>query len=90
MGVKGISPTNERELIMANPCGKTRTVDNPYEVWQSFDGTWTWNVLKKWQVDDNKHMARWFCVVVTPMTGPSGDMGDVYVSEIKDNAHRIR
>ena len=25
---------------MKNPYGKTRKADNPYEVWESFDGTW--------------------------------------------------
>lgn len=73
-----------------NPCGKTRPIGKPYEVWQSRDGTWTWYVLKKWQVDDAKPYARWFCQVVTPMTGPSGDLGDVYVSDIKQYATRIR
>lgn len=57
-----------------------RTKDNPYEVWQG--GDWTWNVLKKWQADDNKPFGRWFCNVVTPMC-PNGELGDVYVSEIK-------
>ena len=70
----------------ANPCLKERKVGNPYEVWVS--GDWTWNVLKKWQADDNKPYARWFCHVVTPMTGPSGDLGDVYVQDIKRNARR--
>lgn len=70
-----------------NPCGKTRPADRPYEVWQS--GEWTWNVLKKWQADDDKPNARWFCLVITPYTGPSGDMGDVYVSEIKRNARLV-
>ncbi len=63
-----------------NECAKMRPKDKPYEVWQA--GDWTWRVLKKWQVDDNKPFARWFCNVVTPMM-PEGEMGDVYVSEIK-------
>ena len=72
---------------MKNECAKTRPVDNPYEVWVA--GDWTWNVLKKWQVNDDKPYARWFCQVVTPMTGPRGDLGDVYVSDIKGTAVRI-
>lgn len=59
--------------------------ETPYEVWKSLDGTWTWEVLKKWQADDNKQGARWFCNVITPFV-PDGEMGDVYVSEIKENA----
>lgn len=74
---------------MKNTQSKTRPDSNPYEIWRSFDGSWTWNVLKKWQADDNKPYARWFCRVVTPFTGPSGDLGDVYVSEIKSNANLV-
>lgn len=51
-------------------------------------GEWQWHVLKKWQADDSKPYARWFCKVYTDMT-PEGEMGDVYVSEIKDNAVRV-
>ena len=73
---------------MKNPCAKTVKRENAYEVWQSFDGTWTWYCLKKWQSDDAKPYARWFCSVVTPMC-PYGELGDVYVSEIKSNARQI-
>ena len=83
---------------MKNLCGKTRKRDNPYEVWQA--GDWFWLVLKKWQADDKKPYARWFCDVYTPMTGGSfdlatmkpigsSDMGDVYVQEIKSVARCI-
>lgn len=72
---------------MKNECAKTRPTSNPYEVWQY--GNWTWNVLKKWQVDDDKPYARWFCQVITPMTGPDGDLGDVYVADIREHAARI-
>lgn len=72
---------------MKNPCAKTVKRENAYEVWSN--GNWTWYVLKKWQVDDNKPFARWFCDVVTPMC-PNGEMGDVYVSDIKTCATRIR
>lgn len=73
---------------MKNLCGKTRPVSDPYEVWVA--GSWTWNVLKKWQGDDDKPYARWFCQVVTPMTGPSGDLGDCYVADIKGHARRVK
>ena len=74
---------------MKNLCGKTRPVSNPYEVWQSLDGSWIWNVLKKWQADDNKPYGRWFCNVVTPIV-PHGELGDVYVCDIKKYARRIK
>lgn len=72
---------------MKNLCGKTVDRAHAYEVWQA--GSWTWYVLKKWQADDNKPYARWFCDVVTPMC-PDGEMGDVYVSEIKSQAVKIQ
>ncbi len=73
---------------MKNTMAKMRPKSDPYEVWVSFDGTWTWNVLKKWQADDNKPYARWFCNVVTPIV-PEGELGDVYVAEIKANARKV-
>jgi hypothetical protein len=72
---------------MANCCAKTRPANDPYEIWQA--GNWTWYVLKKWQADDNKPYARWFCLVKTPIV-PEGEYGDVYVSEIKGHAVRIK
>lgn len=74
---------------MKNTQSKTVTKENAYEVWQTSDGSWTWYVLKKWQADDNKAYARWFCLVTSPIV-PEGEMGDVYVSEIKSNATRIK
>lgn len=69
-----------------NLCAKTVKSDKAYEVWVY--GSWEWRVLKKWQADDNKEYARWFCLVKSNMC-PDGEMGDVYVSEIKSVAHRI-
>jgi hypothetical protein len=79
-------------MVMKNPYAKTRPKDNPYEVWQSLpidSGVWTWNVLKKWQIDDNKPYARWFCFVTSPIV-PEGEYGDVYVSEIKSYATLVK
>lgn len=70
-----------------NLCGKTRPVSDPYEVWQTPNGSWTWEVLKKYQVDDNKPYARWFCNVTSPFCT---EMGDVYVSEIISAAIRVK
>lgn len=72
-----------------NPHKKTVSRENAHEVWQTPDGQWTWYVLKKWQNDDNKPFARWFCDVVTPIV-PDGEKGDVYVKEIKEVAKRIK
>lgn len=73
-----------------NPCGKMVKRENAYEVWQA--GSWTWYVLKKWQAPSKEATnpyARWFCDVVTPIC-PDGEMGDVYVKDIKDHAVRIK
>lgn len=71
-----------------NLCAKTRKKEDPYEVWAN-DSGWTWRVLKKWQVDDNKPYARWFCYVTSPFTQGGGDMGDVYVKDIKNHAVKV-
>lgn len=66
-----------------NLCGKTRGVNNPYEVWVL--GQWEWRVLKKYQRPDKEKenpQARWFCAVSSPMTGNGYEMGDTYVREI--------
>ena len=78
---------------MKNECGKTRKIDEPYEVWRSFDGQWTWNVLKKYQSPEKEAKnpyARWFCAVNSPYTCGSWELGDTYVREIKLNAVKIK
>ena len=70
--------------------GKTVTKENAYEVWQSADGTWTWYVLKKYQspeAEAKNPFARWFCLVTSPMTTASGDMGDTYVNDVKQRGN---
>jgi hypothetical protein len=71
-----------------NLCAKKVTRENAYEVWRAENDDWTWYVLKKWQANDDAPFARWFCDVVTPMC-PHGEMGDVYVNDIKRQARRI-
>jgi len=60
----------------------------PYEIWESYDGSWKWYVLKKWQADDDKPYARWFTLVTSPIV-PEGEMGDTYVKDIKQHARRV-
>ena len=72
---------------MKNLCGKTVKREQAYEVWQA--GDWTWYVLKKYQADDRKPYARWFCDVVTPIC-PHGEMGDVYAADVMNAARRIK
>jgi len=74
-----------------NLCSKTRPKTNPYEIWKSPDGRWTWAVLKKYQTPEKEASnpyARWFCSVTSPFT-PHGEMGDTYVHEIKRQAVKV-
>lgn len=71
---------------MKNECSKTRPITNPYEVWHSRDGLWTWKVLKKYQAPDEEAtnlMARWYCAVNSPFIYGKSEYGDVYVEDIK-------
>jgi hypothetical protein len=86
---KKLKENKSFEIKEKNLFLKLRKVDNPYEVWKSADGTWEWRVLKKWQVDDDKPYARWFCAVKSPFTYGKYDMGDVYVKDIKENAQKV-
>lgn len=72
-----------------NLCAKTVRREEAYEVWQSRDGSWTHYVLKKWQVDDDKPYARWYCNVVSPNTSEAGETGDVYVADIKRHCRKL-
>lgn len=65
---------------------KTRPVDNPYEVYKNLYG-WEWRVLKKYQADDHKPYARWFCAVMSPYTFGSWEYGDVYAQEVLSSPH---
>ena len=74
-----------------NMCGKTRKIEEPYEVWTGPNG-FEWRVLKKYQTPENEasnHYARWFCAVKSNFTYDSWEMGDVYVSEIKDYGEKV-
>lgn len=74
---------------MKNQCAKTRSVDNPYEVWTTPDNSWEWRVLKKYQSPENEEKnpyARWFCAVKSPFTYGSWEYGDTYVKDIKQYA----
>lgn len=72
-----------------NPCAKTRDKANPYEIWETLDGTWQWRVLKKYQTDDNKPFARWLCAVRSPFTYGSFEMGDCYVKDVKTGNRKV-
>lgn len=74
-----------------NECGKTRKVDDPYEIWVA--GDWEWRVLKKYQTPEKESenpYARWHCAVKSPMTYGSWEYGDTYVKDIIKYARRIK
>ena len=74
-----------------NPCAKKVTPENAHEVWQSFDGNWTYFVLKKYQSPEKEAQnpyARWYCKVLSPAT-PRGEYGDVYVSSVKSGTRKV-
>ncbi len=65
--------------------------NKPIEVWSTPDGSWKWEVYKKYQKPDKESKnpyARWFCKVKSPFT-PQGELGDVYVKEIKSHARMV-
>jgi len=66
---------------MKNDCAKRRDVEDPYEIWESTSTGWRWKVLKKYQANDEKPFARWYCFVTSPFC-PQGEYGDVYVKDI--------
>jgi len=70
---------------MKNECGKTVKINEPYEIWRDEIAGWEWRVLKKYQADDNKMHARWLCAVKSPYTFGSYEMGDTYVTSVKDS-----
>jgi hypothetical protein len=71
---------------MKNTMGKTRKVDNPYEIYRSdYLPNWEWRVLKKYQSPEKEKenpYARWFCAVKSPMTYGDWEYGDTYVKDI--------
>ena len=74
-----------------NPCAKKVSPENAYEVWQSFDGRWTYYVLKKYQSPEKEAKnpyARWYCKVQSPVT-PKGEFGDIYISSVKKGTRPV-
>lgn len=72
-------------MASANPYGKSRPVNNPYAVYTSSDGSWTWKVLKLNQRPDmaaKNSYASAFCAVSSPYTYDGYDLGDTYLNDI--------
>tara|TARA_R110000824_G_scaffold149938_3_gene320368 strand:+ start:1625 stop:1915 length:291 start_codon:yes stop_codon:yes gene_type:complete len=76
-----------------NPCGKTVSVNEPYEVYRDESSGFEWRVLKKYQTpakEAENRFARWFCAVKSPMTYGSWEMGDVYARDVKTYGERVK
>jgi hypothetical protein len=73
--------------VSANLMLKTRRVNQPYEVWRAHG--YEWRVLKKYQADDAKPYARWYCATKGPGTFDSYDLGDAYAAEIKRHGVKV-
>ena len=78
-------------MAAKNPCSKRVTPETAYEVWQSYNGQWTYFVLKKYQSPEKEAAnpyARWYCLAQSPIT-PKGEYGDVYVETVKRGTQQI-
>jgi hypothetical protein len=74
-----------------NPYAKRVKPEEAYEVWQSYDGTFTYFVLKKYQSPEyeaKNPFATWYCCVKSPVV-PNGEYGDVYVSTVKRGTRKV-
>ena len=81
-----------------NKCGKTRELDNPYEVWKcklDMSGdiiNIEYRVLKKYQAPENEANnpnARWFVAAKSEATFGSWEYGDNYVRDITTTGIRV-
>lgn len=74
-----------------NLCGKTRPVDNPYEVWRNNSG-WEWRILKRYQSLENEAKnpyARVLVAAKSPLTYGEFEYGDTYIRDITNNAVKV-
>ena len=80
---------------MANPCGKTRKLEDPYEVWECnipLVGMIEYRILKKYQTpkgEAENPFARWFTAAKSEATFGSWEYGDTYVKDIVSSGRRI-
>tara|TARA_Y100000034_G_scaffold2039_1_gene2562 strand:+ start:594 stop:842 length:249 start_codon:yes stop_codon:yes gene_type:complete len=68
-----------------NECGKTRPIENPYEIWENPHSGFIYRVLKKYQRPDKEASnpyARWLVATKSPFTYGNWEMGDGYVADI--------
>lgn len=74
-------------MATKNPCGKTRPVTRPYEIWEG--NGFTYKVLKKYKNPESEAKdpyARWFLATSSPFTFGSEELGDGYARDVRANA----
>lgn len=74
-----------------NPCARRVTPENAYEVWQSYDGRWTYFVLKKYkspEAEAKDPYVKWYVLTKSPYV-PNGEYSDAYVSTVTRGTIRI-
>ena len=72
-----------------NQCGKTRPVEDPYEILENPRSGFVFRVLKKYQRPDKEAenpYARWFVATKSPFTYGNWELGDGYVRDITRNS----
>tara|TARA_Y100000593_G_C4242608_1_gene302960 strand:+ start:790 stop:1047 length:258 start_codon:yes stop_codon:yes gene_type:complete len=84
---------------MKNECGKTRNVNNPYEIWKcKMDFGYgdileiEYRVLKKYKSpkgESEDPLARWYTAAKSEATFGSWEYGDTYVKDIVSSGKRI-
>lgn len=72
---------------MKNLKNKTRKVDNPYEVWEQYDGSRLF-VLKRTQNPEQEAKNQWSIVNVF-VDGPYPDYGTIYARDLKREWKKI-
>jgi|TARA_R100001530_G_scaffold121769_1_gene89291 hypothetical protein len=80
--------TTKGNKAMAKNLFRKIAKDKPYAVYEDPRTGWRWEVLHTWKGkagEDKDRYARWFCRVKSPIV-PYGEMGDVYRSDVLDNA----
>ena len=86
-------------MANTNPCGKTRKLEDPYEVWNcrmeiGFEVlNIEYRVLKKYQSpkkEAENPFARWFTAAKSEATFGSWEYGDTYVKDIMSTGRRVK
>ena len=93
MTIGDVLTTKEKEKKMSkNLKGKTRKVDNPYEIYVNERAGWEWRILKHYQSPDKEKSnpyARVFVAAKSPMTYGSFEMGDEYLKNVQEYGRLI-